>query len=196
MKILESVTKPSALVGTAKTILSVNIISRLLGSPVTAAKISELGPNIYTEKGILALRNILAEGLNDLAVSPALLGESESPSEGMILEFAPSQSKQSIMNQAIKAEQGEFPGSEIEAEKIKTERKNLSSVINPTVINPASRLASPVGMPTPTADTGPTGKVNSRTASMLFPDDKIFTPDTFAAQGGIMNARKPIQRVA
>ena len=72
--------------------------------------------------------------------------------------------------------------------------------------NPESRLSninmtSPVSavdmaaMPT-TADTGPTGKVNSRTASMLFPDDKIFTPDTFAAQGGIMNARKPIQRVA
>jgi hypothetical protein len=31
---------------------------------------------------------------------------------------------------------------------------------------------------------------------MLFPDDKIFTPDTFAAQGGIINARKPMQRVA
>ena len=72
--------------------------------------------------------------------------------------------------------------------------------------NPESRLAntnmaSPIGAvdmaarPT-TADTGPTGKVDSRTASMLFPDDKIFTPDTFAAQGGIMNARKPIQRVA
>jgi len=42
----------------------------------------------------------------------------------------------------------------------------------------------------------PAGKVNERTASMLFPNDKIFTPNTFAAQGGIMNARKQIQRVA
>lgn len=42
----------------------------------------------------------------------------------------------------------------------------------------------------------PDGKVNERTASMLFPNDKIFTPNTFAAQGGIMNARKQIQRVA
>ena len=194
MKILESVTKPGALVGTAKTILSVNIISRLLGSPVTAAKISELGPNIYTEKGILALRNILAEGLNDLAVSPALLGESESPSEGMILEFAPSQSKQSIMNQVIKSEQGEFPGSEIEAEKIKTERENLSSITNPTVINPASRLAGPVGMPqTPTADPGPINPNTMARGQQLFGGPGEIT---FASQGGIMNARKPIQRVA
>tara|TARA_R110000822_G_scaffold310495_1_gene443493 strand:- start:1456 stop:4644 length:3189 start_codon:yes stop_codon:yes gene_type:complete len=194
MKILEAVTKPGALISTAKTILSINIMSRLLGSPVTASKISNLGPNVYTEKGILALRNILAEGLNNLAVSPSLLGEIESPSDGMILEFAPSQSKQSIMNQGIKAEQGEFPGSEIEKEKMKIERENLSSAINPTVINPASRLSNPVGMmPTPTTDTGPVNPNTMAKGSQLFSGPREIT---FAAQGGIMNARKQIQRVA
>ena len=89
--------------------------------------------------------------------------------------------------------------------EIQQEPEEQSSSMNITDVRPVNQvsrlananIANPVGMmPTPTADTGPTGKVDSRTASMLFPDDKIFTPDTFAAQGGIMNARKPIQRVA
>jgi len=98
------------------------------------------------------------------------------------------------MNQVIKSEQGEFPGSEIEAEKIKTERENLSSITNPTVINPASRLASPVGMPqTPTADPGPMNMDTMARGQQLFGGPGEIT---FASQGGIMNARKPIQRVA
>ena len=89
--------------------------------------------------------------------------------------------------------------------EIQQEPEEQSSSMNITDVRPVNQvsrlsnanIANPVGMmPTPTADTGPTGKVDSRTASMLFPDDKIFTPNTFAAQGGIMNARKPIQRVA
>ena len=61
---------------------------------------------MYTEKGILALRNILAEGLNNAVVSPAILGDIESPSEGMILEFAPSDmtdTQKSVMDQVIRA---------------------------------------------------------------------------------------------
>ena len=188
MKILEAVTKPGRLVDTVKSILSINIMSRLLGSPVTAAKISELGPNVYTEKGILALRNILAEGLNNVVVSPAILGDIESPSEGMILEFAPSDmtdTQKSVMDQVIRAEQGEFPGSEIEAEKMKIERENLSS----SVVNPASRLAYPVGMQgTPTME-----------RNLLARGQQLFTgPNeiTFASKGGIMNSKKAFQRVA
>ena len=187
-KILEAVTKPGRLVDTVKSILSINIMSRLLGSPVTAAKISELGPNVYTEKGILALRNILAEGLNNALVSPAILGDVESPGEGMILEFAPSDmtdTQKSVMDQVIRAEQGEFPGSEIEAEKMKSERENLSS----SVVNPASRLANPVGMQgTPTMD-----------RNLLARGQQLFTgPNeiTFASKGGIMNSKKAFQRVA
>jgi hypothetical protein len=87
----------------------------------------------------------------------------------------------------------EFPNADIDETGTIQPKEEVPVSMN--TVNPASRLS--VGMmPTPTADTGPTGKVDSRTASMLFPDDKIFTPDTFAAQGGIMNARKPIQRVA
>ena len=71
----------------------------------------------------------------------------------------------------------------------------VSRPVSPPV-NGASRLATAFAPQPLSQNTGPTGKVNEKTASMLFPNDKIFTPDTFAAQGGIMNAHKQIQRVA
>ena len=96
----------------------------------------------------------------------------------------------------------EFPNADID--ETGTIQPKEVPVSGRTSINPASDrfanagvMPNPVGMmPTPTANTGPTGRVNEKTASMLFPNDKIFTPDTFAAQGGIMNAHKQIQRVA
>jgi hypothetical protein len=93
--------------------------------------------------------------------------------------------QKSVMDQVIRAEQGEFPGSEIEAEKMKIERENLSS----SVVNPASRLANPVGMQgTPTMD-----------RNLLARGQQLFTgPNeiTFASKGGIMNSKKAFQRVA
>ena len=96
-------------------------------------------------------------------------------------------------------------GKEDDIEEKKTSMMAPTPNVTITRPNPNSRLASaniasPVGM-TPasvvpaTMNTDTNGKVNERTASMLFPNDKIFTPQ-FAAQGGIMNARKQIQRVA
>ena len=77
------------------------------------------------------------------------------------------------------------------------ENSRLSNVDPVAAIrSPATSNAPNFGLGPMPADTGPTGKVNEKTASMLFPNDKIFTPDTFAAQGGIMNAHKQIQRVA
>ena len=68
--------------------------------------------------------------------------------------------------------------------------------VSMNTVNPASdRFASAGVIPNPIGMRG-TGTVDRNKAATLFPDDKIFTPDTFAAQGGIMNARKPIQRVA
>jgi len=70
---------------------------------------------------------------------------------------------------------------------------------NPSPVNQVSRLsnaniANPVGMmPTPTADTGPVNPNTMAKGSQLFSGPNEIT---FAAQGGIMNARKPIQRVA
>ena len=64
--------------------------------------------------------------------------------------------------------------------------------------NSESRLAgafNPVGMTAPPAtNTGPTIDPN-RAAIAFGPTDMLAQP-RMAAQGGIMNARKPIQRVA
>jgi hypothetical protein len=206
MKILESLTKPSALFGVVKTMLSTAVMARILGNPVTAAKVSSLGPNIYTEKGILILRNILAEGLNDVGVSPAILGDDEDVEKGMILDYAPSQSKQSVINQVIKAEQQSLDGSEMnEQMQVIDEMKfpeNLKrkdtkdlfgtgagsggvfspvpTEINVSSINPASRLATGFNQ-----DTFAQGRE-------LFNDPGEIT---FAAKGGIMNTKKAFQRV-
>ena len=203
-KILQALTNPSALVGVAKTILSTAVISRILGNPVTAAKVSSLGPNIYTEKGILILRNILAEGLNDVGVSPAILGDDEDVEKGMILDYAPSQSKQSVINQVIKAEQQSLDGSEMNEqmqvidemklpENLRREDTFINqgagsggvfspvpTEINVSSINPASRLATGFNQNT------------FAQGQQLFNDPGEIT---FAAKGGIMNTKKAFQRV-
>ena len=204
MKILESLTKPSALVGVVKTMLSTAVMARILGNPVTAAKVSSLGPNIYTEKGILILRNILAEGLNDVGVSPAILGDDEDVEKGMILDYAPSQSKQSVINQVIKAEQQSLDGSEMNEqmqvidemklpENLRREDTFINqgagsggvfspvpTEINVSSINPASRLATGFNQNT------------FAQGQQLFNDPGEIT---FAAKGGIMNTKKAFQRV-
>ena len=62
----------------------------------------------------------------------------------------------------------------------------------PTPINSESRLAS-VNMAPPITNTGPINPNTMAKAQQLFGGPGEIT---FAAQGGIMNARKPIQRVA
>ena len=68
----------------------------------------------------------------------------------------------------------------------------------PSPVNQESRLANanianPVGMmPTPTANPGPMNMDTMARGSQLFSGPREIT---FAAQGGIMNARKPMQRV-
>ena len=79
------------------------------------------------------------------------------------------------------------------------EQSSSMNITDPSPVNQVSRLANanianPVGMmPTPTADTGPMNMDTMARGSQLFSGPGEIT---FAAEGGIMNARKPIQRVA
>ena len=86
--------------------------------------------------------------------------------------------------------------------EIQQEPEEQSSSMNITDVRPVNQvsrlananIANPVGMmPTATADTGAINPNTMARGSQLFsgPDDI-----TFAAKGGIMNARKPMQRVA
>jgi hypothetical protein len=64
--------------------------------------------------------------------------------------------------------------------------------VSMNTINPASRLSN-VNMVQPITNTGPINPNTMARGSQLFNKPGEIT---FAAQGGIMNARKPIQRVA
>ena len=124
-KIMTGITEPGKLVSVAKTILGYTLMSRVLGSPITAAKISNLGPP-GTEKFILGMRNILAEVLADLAVTPAIVGPVEDVKEGITIDFAPSSvtpSKQSVIDKVIESETGAFPGSEQDLMNLEKERE-------------------------------------------------------------------------
>jgi hypothetical protein len=88
----------------------------------------------------------------------------------------------------------EFPDATID-ETGTIQPKEEEVPVSMNTVNPASdRFASAGVIPNPIGMRG-TGTVDRNKAATLFPDDKIFTPQ-FAAQGGIMNARKQIQRVA
>ena len=124
---MTSITEPSKLVGVTKTILGYTLMSRILGSPITAAKISNLGPP-GTEKFISGMRNILAEVLNDLAVTPAMMGPIEDVKEGITIDFAPSSvtpGKQSIIDKVIESETEAFPGSEQDLMNLEKEREQF-----------------------------------------------------------------------
>ena len=86
--------------------------------------------------------------------------------------------------------------------EIQQEPEEQSSSMNITDVRPVNQvsrlananIANPVGMmPTPTADTGPMNMNTMARGQQLFGGPGEIT---FAAQGGIMNARKPIQSVA
>tara|TARA_R110000824_G_scaffold214059_3_gene400330 strand:- start:332 stop:2044 length:1713 start_codon:yes stop_codon:yes gene_type:complete len=192
-KIMTSITEPSKLIGVTKTILGYTLMSRVLGSPITAAKISSLGKP-GTEKFILGMRNILAEVLADLSVNPALLGPVEDVKKGIMLDWAPSSvtpGKQSIINKVIESETGGYPGSEQDLKNMESQRNAAANVVIPdtrsaSVIPEGSRLNA----------------IDPRRAAIAFgPTDMLAQPrpqqtTQFAAQGGIMNAHKQIQRVA
>ena len=174
-------------------------MSRVLGSPITAAKISDLG-SPGTEKFILGMRNILAEVLADLAVTPAIVGPVEDVKEGITIDFAPSSvtpGKQSVIDKVIESETGAFPGSEQDLQNIEKEREaaaaanvSIADQRATNIIPEGSRLSpnfNPVGM---------RGTINPNRAAIAFGPTDMLAQPRMVAQGGIMNATKPIQRVA
>ena len=190
-KIMTGITEPGKLVSVAKTILGYTLMSRVLGSPITAAKISNLGPP-GTEKFILGMRNILAEVLADLAVTPAIVGPVEDVKEGITIDFAPSSvtpSKQSVIDKVIESETGAFPGSEQDLQNIEKEREAAAAA---NVSIPDQRAASVI----PEGSRLNLGFVDPNRAAIAFGPTDMLAQPRMVAQGGIMNATKPMQRVA
>ena len=146
------------------------------------------------------MRNILAEVLNDLAVTPAMMGPIEDVKEGITIDFAPSSvtpGKQSIIDKVIESETEAFPGSEQDLMNLEKEREaaaaanaSIPDQRTNVIIPEGSRLSpnfNPVGMQ---------GTINPNRAAIAFGPNDMLAQPRMAAQGGIMNAPKPIQRVA
>jgi len=84
----------------------------------------------------------------------------------------------------------EFPNADIDETGTIQPKEEVPVSMN--TVNPASRLSN-VNMVQPITDTGPMNMDTMAKGSQLFKGPREIT---FAAEGGIMNARKPIQRVA
>ena len=85
----------------------------------------------------------------------------------------------------------EFPNATID-ETGTIQPKEEEVPVSMNTVNPLSRLSN-VNMVEPITDTGPMNMDTMARGSQLFSGPREIT---FAAQGGIMNARKPMQRVA
>ena len=84
----------------------------------------------------------------------------------------------------------EFPNADIDETGTIQPKEEVPVSMN--TVNPASRLSN-VNMVQPITDPGPMNMDTMAKGSQLFKGPREIT---FAAEGGIMNARKPIQRVA
>ena len=158
---------------TGLTILKYDILAKLLSMPVTAKSLKALTPDGFTSNNLKVLQTALI-GLEREAIDNAR-GYNKFEDQGIVNEY------------------------EIKPKEVGRMAPTPNVSFDPSPVNQESRLASanianPVGMmPTATADTGPMNMNTMARGQQLFGGPGEIT---FAAQGGIMNARKPMQRVA
>ena len=158
---------------TGLTILKYDILAKLLSMPVTAKSLKALTPDGFTSNNLKVLQTALI-GLEREAIDNAR-GYNKFEDQGIVNEY------------------------EIKPKEVGRMAPTPNVSFDPSPVNQVSRLANanianPVGMmATPTANTGAINPNTMARGSQLFGGPGEIT---FAAQGGIMNARKPIQRVA
>ena len=154
---------------TGLTILKYDILAKLLSMPVTAKSLKELTPEGFTSNNLKVLQTALI-GLEREAIDNAA-GYNKFEDQGIVNEY------------------------EVKPKEVGQMAPTPTVSFDPSPVNQVSRLANanianPVGM-MPTA----TGSKNMDTMAR---GQQLFGGPgeiTFAAQGGIMNARKPMQRV-
>ena len=154
---------------TGLTILKYDILAKLLSMPVTAKSLKELTPEGFTSNNLKVLQTALI-GLEREAIDNAA-GYNKFEDQGIVNEY------------------------EVKPKEVGQMAPTPTVSFDPSPVNQVSRLANanianPVGM-MPTA-TGPMNMDTMARGQQLFGGPGEIT---FAAQGGIMNARKPMQRV-
>jgi hypothetical protein len=158
---------------TGLTILKYDILAKLLSMPVSAKSLKALTPDGFTSNNLKVLQTALI-GLEREAIDNAR-GYNKFEDQGIVNEY------------------------EIKPKEVGRMAPTPNVSFDPSPVNQVSRLANtnianPVGMmATPTANTGAINPNTMARGSQLFGGPGEIT---FAAQGGIMNARKPMQRVA
>ena len=161
-------------------LIKYNLIARLLSKKATSSYLKELDKaNVLSPNNLNLINGAMMELEKD--VLGVITDSNTARDEGILFEYD------------LEADRGDAAG----ATPTATSSINIPPEISRA--NQESRLAraNPVGMvPVPGTPTTDTGAVDRRTASALFPNDAIFTPDTFASKGGIMSTNKAFQRVA
>ena len=157
------------LIDTGLTILKYDLLAKLLSMPVTAKSLKELTPDGFTSNNLKVLQTALI-GLEREAIDNAA-GYNKFEDQGIVNEY------------------------EVKPKEVGQMAPTPTVSFDPSPVNQVSRLANanianPVGM-MPTA-TGPMNMDTMAKGRQLFGGPGEIT---FAAQGGIMNARKPMQRV-
>ena len=157
------------LIDTGLTILKYDILAKILSKNVTAKSLKELTPDGFTSNNLKVLQTALI-GLEREMIDNAA-GYNKFEDQGIVNEY------------------------EVRPKEVGQMAPTPTVSFDPSPVNQVSRLANanianPVGM-MPTA-TGPMNMDTMAKGRQLFGGPGEIT---FAAQGGIMNARKPMQRV-
>lgn len=180
-EVAASPTDPTKLISVAKHLLGYKFISFLLGKKQNAAMFEELGGNVFTQKGIFAIRNAASSQLGDIIAEGSF--DIDATESGQILQPAPSeQPKVSVIEDLSSNKQ---QNTAVDAIKNIVGSNATSSVVNP---------------PSPPLDVSRLGQTNLAAAdpSVMDRGRQLFSGPreiTFASKGGIMNARKVMQRV-
>ena len=162
-------------VGAARTLLPLKFVANLMNKPGFLKYLTFGIQNPNTRKGAEALARVNALA-SAQGVQEKVIGSEGQQNEVMPMRNVP-------ITDTIK----EIPSNIIDS--VTPLEVPVSSMSMPNV-NSASRLASAFA---PTTNTGPMNMNTMAKGSQLFSGPNEIT---FAAEGGIMNARKPVQRVA
>ena len=185
-EIAELPTKPTKAIKVAKHLLGYKFMAYILGKKQHAAVLKDLDGNIFTEKGLGALRNVAASQLGD-TIGVGSFGIDD-PDTGTIVDFAPSKISTSgqTVNPPVDDAVREIPEMSLENFQSfgQTNVESPQASLNLPTVNPASRLAN-------TNLAAADSSVMDRGKQLFSGPNEI----TFASKGGIMNSRKIMQRV-
>ena len=165
----------------AFSLIKYDLISRLLSKKATSSLLKDLdASNALSPNNLRVINGALAELEKDIIGEVS--GDNIADDKGVLFQLKRKDLENFNESSSIR------PSTNIDDAVREIPMANFQ----PSPVNPASRLSN-VNMVQPITNPGPVNPNTMAKGSQLFSGPNEIT---FAAQGGIMNARKPIQRVA